>query len=125
MPLILVIDDDEFVRTYLIAILEKDGYSVVEASDGEEGLAFCRQSRVDLVITDLIMPVKEGFETIMALKSDFPDQKIIAITGAVTNISNNYLGIAGKFGADRVFEKPIDRAALLDAIDELLTGQPA
>jgi DNA-binding NarL/FixJ family response regulator len=79
-----------------------------------------RANPTDLIITDLIMPEKEGIETIMELKKDFPDVKIIAISGGGRSKPESYLNLAKQLGAKRVFPKPIDREELLNAIRELL-----
>ena len=78
---ILIIDDDVHIRTILRKTLQSEGYQVVEASNGNEGVRLYREKPVELIITDLIMPEKEGIETIMELGRDFPDVKIIAMSG--------------------------------------------
>ncbi|RLB31609.1 MAG: response regulator, partial [Deltaproteobacteria bacterium] len=81
MKKILVIDDDEQIRHILRRFLERAGYEVLEASNGQEGMALYRKEGPELVITDIIMPKKEGMETIMDMKGEFPKAKIIAISG--------------------------------------------
>ena len=81
MSRILIIEDDEHVRGMLRKMLERIGYDVFDAPDGKEGLDFYRNTPVDLVITDILMPEKEGIQTIMELRREFPDVKIIAISG--------------------------------------------
>jgi CheY-like chemotaxis protein len=121
MKRILVIDDDMQLRQMLKQMLERQGYDVVEAQDGKEGLNLYRQAPTDLVITDIIMPEKEGVETIIELKRDFPDVKIIAISGGSRGIdSTNCLYYVKQFGADYIFAKPFDRKILLEAVQELL-----
>src|SRR5260221_4424854 len=78
---ILVIDDEAAVRTLIRQILEEEGHQVDEATDGEEGLARLQSTHIDLVITDIFMPHKEGIETILALRRQFPNVKIVAISG--------------------------------------------
>jgi len=99
-PTVLVIDDDEMVRRLLVQALTGANYRVIEAGDGQSGLALARENAPDLVVTDLVMPVQEGVETIMALRRDRPRLPIIAISGGVTN-SKLYLDIAAKIGARR------------------------
>ncbi len=120
MKRILVIDDDVQVRQMLKQILERAGYEVVDATDGAEGIKLYRDEPTDLIITDIIMPEKEGIETIMELKRDFPDVKIIAISGGGRVDPGHYLEIARRLGVDRTFTKPFDRAELLEAIQQLL-----
>ena len=117
MARILVIDDEEPTRSVLRAILEPAGYDVVDASDGEEGIARYRQEPADLVITDILMPKKQGLETIQELRRDFPDVKIIAISASGLD---DYLSLARDQGALRTFAKPFDRGELMTAVEELL-----
>ena len=123
MVRILIIDDDEQILAMLRQTLEREGYEVMEASDGNEGLRRYRENPTDLIITDLIMPEKEGIETIMELHRDFPDVKIIAISGGGRVDPGQYLSIAKSFGAQYTFTKPIERKKLLKAVRELLNFQ--
>jgi len=121
MARILVIDDSTEVQGTYCRMLERAGYEVVAAIDGKEGIrAFC-EKQPDLVITDIIMPEKEGFETIRELRSEFPDVKIIAISGGGSTEPEIYLMMAKKFGAMCTLTKPIEREALLEAVQECLT----
>jgi DNA-binding response OmpR family regulator len=117
---ILIIDDDPQILDILGQILEREGHQVVAALNGKEGLKLYRENPTDLIITDLIMPDKEGIETIMELRRDFPDVKIIAISGGGHNHADQYLSMALKFGVQRTFAKPVARAELLKAVRELL-----
>jgi CheY-like chemotaxis protein len=120
MARILVIDDDEQVLDMLYESLTREGYDVLRASNGEQGLRLYREEPVDLIITDIIMPEKEGIETIIELRQDFPDVKIIAISGGGRIGTKDYLQMAKIFGVQRTFTKPVAREQLLDAISELL-----
>ena len=121
MKRILVIDDDMQMRQMLQQMLEREGYDVVDAPDGKEGMKLYRQDPTDLIITDIIMPEKEGVETIIELRRDFPDVKIIAISGGSRGIdAESCLFAVNQFGADCVFSKPFDRKELLEAISGLL-----
>jgi CheY-like chemotaxis protein len=120
MARILVIDDDVIVLDMLYESLTREGYDVLKASNGEEGLRLYREEPVDLIITDLLMPEKEGIETIIELRQDFPDVKIIAISGGGRIGTKNYLKMAKIFGVQRTFTKPVAREQLLDAIRELI-----
>jgi len=120
MPLILVIDDEVQIRALLREMLERAGYEVMDAPDGEEGIRLYRENPADLVITDIIMPKKEGLETIVDLRAEFPEVKIIAISGGGTIGPDSYLQIAEGFGAIRIFTKPFKMEELLAAIQELL-----
>ena len=120
MARILVIDDDEQVLEMLYESLTREGYDVLRASNGEQGLRLYREEPVDLIITDLIMPEKEGIETIIELRQDFPDVKIIAISGGGRIGTKDYLNMAKIFGVQRTFTKPVAREQLLDAIRGLI-----
>ena len=120
MPKILIIDDEERIRLLLRRMLEREGYEVVEASNGEEGIKSYRDEPVDLVITDILMPVKEGFTTIMDLKRDFPEVKIIAMSGGRRIGPEEYLKVAKKFGAIIMLNKPIMKEDLLSAVKSLI-----
>ena len=120
MARILVIDDDELVLDMLYESLTLEGYDVLKASNGQQGLKLYREEPVDLIITDLIMPEKEGIETIIELRQDFPDVKIIAISGGGRIGKKDYLHMAKIFGVQRTFKKPVAREQLLDAIRELI-----
>lgn len=120
MKRILVIDDDVQVRGMLRAVLQEAGYEILEAEDGNKGLRLFRDNEVDLIITDIIMPDKEGLETIMDLKRESSDVRIIAISGGARVGPFSYLTLAEKFGAHRVFSKPLPMQELLKAIEELL-----
>lgn len=120
MARILVIDDEPQVRTMLRELLEDESYEVVDASNGKEGLALYRKESIDLVITDLIMPEKEGIETIRELRKISPEVKIIAISGGSRLLSNEFLTVAKALGAQRILKKPIAFDELRKAIEELL-----
>ena len=120
MARILIMDDDEQVLAMLEQTLERKGYEVETAINGKEGLKRHRENPADLIITDLVMPEKEGMETIRELLKDSPDVKIIAISGGGRVDPMGYLGTAKLLGAQCVFAKPVDRKVLLDAIRELL-----
>jgi len=119
-PRILVIDDDETIRNLLRAILEREGYAVLDAPDGNKGLKQYRKNPTDLVITDLIMPGKEGIETIRDLRREFPNVKIVAVSGGGRIGPDSYLQMAMGIGALRTLTKPIDRKALLRTVEEVM-----
>ena len=122
MAMILLIEDESQTRKMLRQMLEGDGYEVIEAPEGEIGIELYKEKQADLVITDIIMPGKEGMETIRELKRDFPDVKIIAISGGGRIDPADYLHMAKKFGAMRTLKKPFKREDLLAAVRDLLQG---
>lgn len=119
---ILVIDDDDQMRVLLRQVMEWAGFEVTEAEDGREGMQQQRRQPADLVITDLIMPEQEGMETIRLLKKEFPQTRIIAISGGGRIGPEAYLPAAQELGADRVFSKPFDVRELAGAVKELLAN---
>ncbi|MCD6296968.1 MAG: response regulator [Deltaproteobacteria bacterium] len=120
MALILIIDDDTEIREVLRQILERAGYEVMEASDGREGINLYRERQADLIITDIVMPKKDGLETITDLRVEFPGSKIIAISGGGRLDPKPYLELAEGFGADRLLTKPFGHEELLEAVQALL-----
>jgi YesN/AraC family two-component response regulator len=120
MARILIIDDEPQIRSMLKLMLERDGYEVAEAPDGIEGIRIYRQNPADLIITDLIMPNKDGIGMIIDLKKEFPNVKIIAMSGGGLNKPEGYLKGAKKLGAACTLTKPIDRDEMLRAIKNVL-----
>ncbi len=118
MPSVLVVDDEDQVRALLRTTLEKAGYQVVEGRTGKEGLERYRESPTDLVIMDILMPGKDGLESIMELRSEYPAAKIIAITGGSQNVgSMDFLDVAKMMGARRTLHKPFQLKELLEAAE--------
>lgn len=124
MARILIIDDEPQIRSMLTLMLEREGYEVVEASDGVAGIKIYRQDPADLIITDLIMPNKDGIGMIIDLKKEFSDVKIIAMSGGGLNKPDGYLKGAKKLGAACTLTKPIDREEMLRAVREILKASP-
>ncbi len=108
MHKILVIDDNGIVRNVLVQILESEGYQVLSAEDGKRGFALFCSEKPDLVVTDIIMPEKEGIETIRDIRGECPDAKIIAISGGGRSGNTDYLKIARQLGASDILGKPLD-----------------
>ena len=120
MARILIIDDEPQIRSMLKLMLEREDYEVVEAPDGVEGIKVYRQNPADLIITDLIMPNKDGIGMIIDLKKEFPDVNIIAMSGGGLNKPDGYLKGAKKLGAACTLTKPIDREEMLKAVKDIL-----
>ena len=120
MARILVVDDDEQIRIMLDIALSRDSHEVVTAQNG--AVASVRQSErpADVVIMDIIMPEKEGFETIIEFRRDYPETKIIAISGGGRLGPDQYLKLAKTMGADFIFEKPLPLVQLREAIHSLV-----
>jgi DNA-binding response OmpR family regulator len=120
MDRILVIDDDDEVRAPIRKFLVREGYDVAEAPDGEECIRLLRQYGAELVVLDIIMPNKEGIESIFDLRSEFPEVKIIAISGGGLIGPDEYLRLARTCGAHRILTKPFELEELLEAVQQLL-----
>jgi len=120
MASILLVDDDEQLRTMLSVVLRRAGYEVRVAIDGIEASNFYRSHPTDLIITDLIMPEKEGLEMIRELRKDYPQAKIIAMSGGGRTGTMNCLEVARAFGAQQVLEKPFTHQEMLEAIRRVL-----
>jgi len=123
MAHILIIDDEDMVRLTLRKILEQAGHSVTEAADGNLGLEAFKARPPDLVITDIIMPGKEGIETIIEIKRENPDMKIIAISGGGRIGNLDFLAVAGQLGANEVLSKPFQRNDVVTLIDKCLGNE--
>ena len=119
-PCILLIDDDDRIRYLFRQALEHHGYTIVEAHNGSEGIRMYRESRPALVITDILMPEKEGLETIGELRRAVPSAKIIAISGGGHMGNLDFLAIARKLGAQLTLRKPVLLQQLLDAVEAVL-----
>jgi CheY-like chemotaxis protein len=120
MANILLVDDDEQFRNMLSETLRDAGYEVLEARDGAEGLKSYHEHGTDLIITDLIMPEKEGLETIQEFRRIDPEIKIIAMSGGGRHGPYDYLKIAKSFGARQVLAKPFSRQEILNAVEQVL-----
>ena len=116
---VLFIDDEEQVRNLFKEALEKFGYEVTVAADGEDGLRLFRKHPADLVITDIFMPKKDGHTLILDITEEFPEANIIAITGNVSFDPEMELDMAQDLGAVKTFQKPVKLRVLLDAIEKL------
>jgi len=120
---ILVVDDEAQIRTMLTQMLEQEGYTVHTAENGEEGVALVGRYAFDLVITDMIMPVKDGLKFIMELVRDYPELKILAISGGGAIKAERYLTMAGYLGDIATLEKPFKRDTLLEMVRKQLTTE--
>jgi CheY-like chemotaxis protein len=120
VALILVVDDDPWVRKVFSEILQTVGHEVACAEDGQQGLNIYKHGDFDLVITDMIMPVKDGLKMIMELRADYPDAKIIAISGGGVIEAERYLNLADTIGAQKNLTKPVSKDDLIMAVSEVL-----
>ena len=118
---VLVIDDDDQFRGYLVELLSTRGYEVFQASNGKEGLRLFEEHQPQLVITDMVMPEEEGVGLIWQLRRDHPLLPIIAVSGGNKGFGENYLRIAQKLGANAALSKPFAGSELLQHLERLLT----
>jgi CheY-like chemotaxis protein len=116
---VLVIDDDEDVRDVLQVLLESEGYAVLAAADGQEGLLLQRRSPAAVVVTDIFMPGKEGIETVVELLQEFPQTKVIVVSGAPPTARADYGQLAVSLGAVRYLPKPLQSQDLIEAVRQL------
>jgi DNA-binding NtrC family response regulator len=121
MATILVIDDESRIRRWLRELLESAGYRAVTAASGDEGLRCLRERPADLVVTDIIMPDKEGIETMMDIQQEFPGLPIIAISGGSLQGLGSYLPTAAALGAFATLQKPFRGDRLLQLIQAALS----
>ena len=120
MNKVLVVEDDRAIREMCTVILEGENYTVLKADNGKEATKVLdEESDIDLIITDIIMPEKEGIQFIREVKRTYPDIKILAISGGGAIDAKQYLELAQNLGADSILEKPFDDQDLLKAIDKL------
>ena len=120
MKRILVIDDDEKVCVVFRRFLEGKGFAVDCASGGREGLRLVLADPPDLVITDIMMPDTDGLEVVLSMRRKHPDIPVIAISGGMNVAPMDFLPTVKKFGASKVYYKPIELEDLLKGIGELL-----
>ena len=120
MANILLVEDEEQLRSMLKIVLESAGHTVQEAGDGREALDSYVRHPADLMVTDIVMPNKEGIETILEFRRNHPGLKIIAMSGGGRNSAQDYLKLAMTFGADYVLTKPFSNQAMLDVVRTLL-----
>lgn len=120
MKKVLLIDDEPAILLMLKKMVERAGYEVDMASNGIEGINLLNKYSFDLVITDIIMPEREGLEIIAELRRDQPGVKVIAISGGGRLSPEGYLESANLLGADIVFKKPFSQKDMVKAIKSLL-----
>ena len=117
---IVVIDDDDLVCETIVSFLEIAGHNVSSANDGDKGIEIIKDTQPNLVITDIVMPTKEGMETIIDIKKFNPDTKIIAISGQGWSSGVSYLEMAERLGANATISKPFTRQDLMDTVAEVM-----
>ena len=122
MARILVIEDDDDLRASMVEVLQKAGHVVASAADGAKGYTAIEDFKPRLAIIDVFLPVQDGLETIVQIRKDSSNMKIIAISGTRKTRQADYLRAAMDFGADAALHKPFENERLLDVVDGLLDG---
>lgn len=120
---ILVADDDKLVRITLQKILETAGYAFMEAKDGGEAIEVYRKQKPDLVIVDIVMPIKDGVRTLLELRGLDPKAKIIAMSAGARNGKIDYLDLTRRIGAKGILAKPFNRASVLALVAQVLADE--
>ncbi|MDO8605839.1 MAG: response regulator [Phaeospirillum sp.] len=123
MPNILVVDDETSMRKVVRRTLEDAGYCVFEAADGVEAGTIAMTATIDLVITDVIMPNRDGVETLIRLRESNPGIRVIVMTGGGRSRNLELLGVAQQVGAASTLAKPFRKSQLLAAVGECLSQQ--
>jgi len=122
MPAVLVLDDNAEYRALLTEFLTQAGFEVIALKDGRGVTEILQQRPIDLVITDVGMPERDGFEVMTALRISHPRLPVIAISGDMPLNTHLYLTLASKLGASRVLAKPFSMAQLIAAAREAVVG---
>ncbi|PWC39868.1 regulator [Azospirillum sp. TSO35-2] len=120
---VLVVDDDPDFRGVVGVAFTRAGYTVHEADNGNAALAVLRDHRVDLVVTDIIMPEADGYEVILRLKQQPSRPPLIAVSGGSLRLRMELPGMARLLGAEAAFEKPVDLGALLTEAGRLIDAR--
>ncbi len=120
---LLLIDDDIFFRELIKDILIDYPVNVIEAPDGDQGLELLKKEPVHIVITDIIMPEKEGLESIIEIIQKYPGVKIIAVSGGGNTGTTQYLDMAESLGAHETLAKPFEASELIEKINKLTNNK--
>jgi CheY-like chemotaxis protein len=121
---ILIVDDDELVQSSLKAQCQRRALDVLIANDGNEAIRLLERHACDVALLDVLMPDKEGIETLIEIKQRFPKLRVIVMSGGGTRGKYDFLAVARKFGADAVLKKPIRPEELFKAIEARGAGGP-
>jgi len=120
MPTVLIADDDSSIREILSIAFEKNGFTVRTAEDGGQAVAAIQEENIDLVILDVIMPEKGGLETLLEIRGEHPELKIILITGKIPTDISPFLNLKNQFKIEAVFTKPFEIMELVERAGELI-----
>ncbi|MCL4265458.1 MAG: response regulator [Anaerolineae bacterium] len=121
--IVLVVDDEDMTRKLLRLMLERDGFTILEAEDGQQALEVIAESKPDIVILDVMMPNMDGFTTCQELRSQ-PETATLPIILLSARSQTEAVQAGLESGADRYMTKPISKPELVQTITELLSGVP-
>ncbi len=125
MANILLVDDDALVRTSLAFALEDAGHRVIQAGNGDEGLAALRNAAFDVVVLDILMPEREGIETIREIRKTWASLPVLAISGGDKTGWSDFLRMASALGANDTLAKPFTAIEFVERVGRLLGGARA
>ena len=120
MQTILVVDDDAIMRATLRDMLQAEGYDVVEAKDGNEAMRIVGSTDLAMIVTDILMPDKDGIELILEVNKTMPDINILAISGGGYLSADNYLSMACDLGAKTTLVKPFEIDSFINEVNKCL-----
>jgi CheY-like chemotaxis protein len=120
MAAIIIVDDDPTVRAIAVEFLRDGEHAIVEAADGHEALRVLKAVPIDLMVLDMLMPQKDGLETLMEARQLYPDVRILAISSGGSMDANYLLAVAKTLGADAVLSKPLTAAQFRQVVEDLL-----
>ncbi len=121
--MVLVVDDEPAIRAFATEALSAAGFLTSVAGDGDEAIRSLEVVPFDLAVVDILMPEKEGVETIIEIKRRWPDCKVIAMAGEGRVSAADYLRLATYFGADATMTKPLSNAAMVETVRGMLSKQ--
>lgn len=122
MARILIIDDNPDVLKALHKLISTEGHHVEDAPDSSTGIRLHHEQPFNLIVTDIVMPDKEGISTIIELRHEYPNLKIIAMSGGGEFEPYGYLDIAKRVGADRTIAKPFSAREMMEVVNDVLFG---
>ncbi len=120
MAIVLVVDDDPTIRAIATELLREEKHAIVEAADGDEALRVLEATAAQLVVLDMLMPNRDGLETIIEIRRRFPGVKILAISSGGSMGVGNLLTMARTFGADETMAKPLSFTGFASTVNRLL-----
>jgi len=119
MPTVCIADDDRDIRKILAEAFRKKGFTVKTAENGEEAVCMIREESIDIAVLDIVMPEKGGMETLLDVRKNHPDLKIILITGKVPTDNVPFQNLKEHFNVQAVYTKPFEIKELVNKVSEL------